>query len=450
MSAMTYEEALSELERAARRGMRLGLGRVRALCARLGDPQAGRPGILVAGTNGKGSVCAISDAILRAAGHRVLRLTKPHLTSYRERICVGGDPVSEDVFADLIARTAAAGTGLAASVGAPTHHELITAAGFLAAATFDVEAIVCEVGLGGRLDATNIYDGGVAVISTIGLDHQAQLGTTLEAIAVEKAAIIKPGNDVVTGCSGPALAEVRAAAERVGATVLALGEQLTVDAEGPGTDGPRRIAVATAAERWTDLTLTLVGDIQLTNAALAVGAATCLGRRGLAVPEAAVRAGVRDARWPGRLQLVGTAPPVLVDGGHNPHAIEAILPDLRRLAAGRPVTLCFGTMGDKDHRAMLGALAGLVPRHVVLTRAQSERAADPDALAAEWAEVVGVGEEPVLIEDVPRAVERARSLAGAEGLVIACGSIYVAGEALAALGQGLPPDPVPAAATAGR
>ena len=442
---MTYPQALAELERAARRGMRLGLERVRALCQELGDPQAGRPGLLVAGTNGKGSVCALSEAILRAAGHRTLLLTKPHLTSYRERIQVDGSPVSESEFAALIAHTAAAGRRMPAAVGPPTHHELLTAAGFLAAREFDVDGIVCEVGLGGRLDASNIYGGGVAVITTIGLDHQAQLGDTVEEIAAEKAAIIKPGDLVVTGCSDGPLAVVTAAARRQGAELLALGDRLVVTA---APQSPTRLTITSPAGRWADCAVGLAGSIQVVNAALAVGAVTGLARHGLEVSETAVRQGLRDARWPGRLQLVGSAPEVLVDGGHNPHAIEGVLPDLLRLRAGRPTVLCFGAMADKDHRAMLATLAGLKPLRAVFTRARSERAADPLMLAREWA---GVASAPAQVEaDVPGAIAAARQLAGPAGLVIACGSIYLAGEVLAALGEGLPQDPIPAAATAGR
>lgn len=450
---MTYPEALAELERAARRGVRLGLERVRALCLRLGDPQRGRPGILVAGTNGKGSVCAISEAILRAAGHRTLLLTKPHLISYRERIRTGGEPISEAEFAGLIADTAAAGRDLPLAVGPPTHHELITAAGFLAAARFDVDCIVCEVGLGGRLDATNVYQGGVAVVTTVGLDHQAVLGDTVEAIAHEKAAIIKPGDRVVTGCTGGPLRVVEAAAARQRAPLLVLGDQLRVGRAAPGPPGaPQRVSIATPDGRWDDCAVTLRGAIQVSNAALAVGAVTALAARGVRVREAAVRDGLRDARWPGRLQLVGAGPPVLVDGGHNPDAVRAILADLLGIAAGRPTVLCFGAMADKDHRAMLATLAQLRPRAAVLTRSQSERAADPRLLAAEWRELAGPagGAGAVVAAGVPGALARARDLAGPDGLVVACGSIYVAGEVLAALGEGLPPDPIPAAATAGR
>ncbi len=448
---MTYAEALEELERAARRGMRLGLRRVRALAAALGDPQASRPGLLVAGTNGKGSVCAIADAILRAAGHRVLCLTKPHLTSYRERICVDGQAVTEAAFAELIAETAAAGAALPAGIGPPTHHELITAAGFLAARTFGVDAIVCEVGLGGRLDATNIYDGGVAVITTIGLDHEAQLGSTPEAIAAEKAAIIKPGDRVVTGATGGALRVVRDAARRAGTNPLVLGETLRVQLREPARlEEPRRLTITTPWGRWADCPLGLAGDVQLANAALAVGAATALADRRIAVPDAAVRSGLGAARWPGRLQVVPTRPPVLVDGGHNPHAVAAVLPDLRRAATGRRAVLCFGAMVDKDHRTMLGLLAQLPLAGAVFTRAQTPRATDPAELAGEWAASARPVDRAEIAPDVPAALEQARRLAGPEGVVIACGSVYIAGEVLAALGEGLPPDPLPAAATAGR
>ncbi len=424
---MDYREALAALAASSRPGMRLGLDSTRALCRALGDPQDQLQGVLVAGTNGKGSVCALVAAIARASGLRVALLTKPHLTSYRERVQLGERPVSEEEFSKLALWTleAARRGGVDA-----THHELLTAMGFLAAREWGAEITVCEVGLGGRLDATNVWDGGVAVLVSVGLDHQAQLGNTVAKIAAEKAAIFKPGDLAISGAGGEALPVVRAAAARAGAELWQLGEQIDCAWEGAG------LRVRTPTRELAGLSLGVTGQVQGANAALAVAAADGLGRlRGAEIDEGAVRRGLEGARWPGRLEEVASSPTVLVDAAHNPAAVEAVLGELRATARGRRTVLLFGSMGDHDHLGMLEQLSSLPLVAAVFTRADAIRAVDPGVLAREWP----AGSE--CLEPVAAALSRARELAGPEGAVIALGSIYLVGEVLAELGLGLPPDP---------
>ncbi len=408
--------------------MRLGLITTQALLAETGNPQLGMPGALVAGTNGKGSVCALAAAMAQAGGHRVALLTKPHLTSYRERIRLGSELISESEFAKLADQVIEAAPRLGAA-GSPTHHELLTAMGFLAARQWQADLVICEVGLGGRLDASNAWDGGISVIVSVGLDHQKQLGRTLAEIAREKAAIIKPGNLALTGASGRPLAEVELAAARAPASLWRLGSEIEV------RDGPDGMSVATPMRAVGGLRLAAAGRFQRGNAGLAVAVADGLGQLGFPVADRDIRSALAEARWPGRLETVARSPQVVVDAAHNPAAVRAVLPELKRLAEGRRAVLLFGSMLDHDHATMLRVLRRLPVEVLVATRAASARAAAPADLLTEW------GAAGRRLEPVEAALQTARELAGAGGVVICLGSIYVVGEVMAALGIGVPPDP---------
>src|SRR5438132_4820499 len=218
VTSAAYRRAVAAIDAVAWRGVKPGLERTEALLAVLGMPQAGLRGVLVAGTNGKGSVCAIVDSVCRAAGVRTVLLTKPHLHSYCERIVRDGAAIDDDAFGDLIDDVGRAAADLPDELR-PTGFELLTAAGILAAARAGAEALVCEVGMGGRLDSTNVLDLGVAVVTNVALDHQEFLGATVTDIAREKAAIIKPGNRVITGAAGPALDVIRERAAEAGAAL---------------------------------------------------------------------------------------------------------------------------------------------------------------------------------------------------------------------------------------
>ncbi len=412
--------------------MRLGLGSTSQLLGLLGNPELGLPGVLVAGTNGKGSVCALVAEIAKQAGIRVALLTKPHLTSYRERIRLNGEPIDETTFVEIADLVSDSADRMAVGDGRPTHHELLTAMGFLAARRWRVELVVCEVGLGGRLDATNVWDGGIAVVTSVGLDHQAQLGDTVPEIAAEKAAIIKAGNLVVSGARGAARPAVESAASAADARIWQLGREITL---GAPADERSQFTVSTPTRVHRGLQLNLAGAFQIENAALAVAIADCLTELGFPVLEGAVRTGLAEGNWPGRLETLSSDPPVLIDAAHNPAAIDAALPEIRRRLAGRPGVLLFGAMEDHDYRGMLGLLAGVGFRSAVFTRVNSARAASTSELVAVWTDPSEVS------EPVAQALGRARSLAGREGLVVALGSIYLIGEVMSALGVGIRPDP---------
>ena len=220
---LTYDEALRALAARGRFGVRLGLGRTRALLRELGHPELTVRGALVAGTNGKGSVLALADAALRAAGYRVGSTPKPHLVTYRERICIDGRPIAADDFARLVGRVLGAADRIARRHGEPTEFELLTAVVFARFAEVRPDVALVEVGLGGRLDATHAWDGGVAVVTNVDLDHMDRLGDTIAKIAREKAAIIERGDLAVTGADGDGLAVVRRRARRLGVPLTEVG-----------------------------------------------------------------------------------------------------------------------------------------------------------------------------------------------------------------------------------
>src|SRR5712691_9978658 len=297
---MTYPEALAYISRIGRFGMKLGTERTRAILDRMGEPDRGLAGALIAGTNGKGSTGACLASILQAAGHAVGFMPKPHLVSYTERIQIDGMPITERDFAQTLEDLKPTLDAVADEMGPATEFEMLTAMA-LAYLAPRVDRLVCEVGLGGRLDATNALDLGVAVITNVDLDHQKYLGNTIEEIAREKAAIIKAGNRVITGCEGAALEIVEDYSRRADATIWRLGREIHVHSTSRGWDG-HTMAVSGPGFEHAGLELPLVGDYQPLNAALAVAAAHALGT----ADHAAISRGLSCTRWPGRLQVIAT------------------------------------------------------------------------------------------------------------------------------------------------
>jgi dihydrofolate synthase/folylpolyglutamate synthase len=390
--------------------VKLGLDRTRAILERAGNPQLGLRGALVAGTNGKGSTAAMLGSILRAAGHRVGTMPSPHLSSYTERIQMDGQPISEPEFAAALDWLRPRLEGIADELGPPTEFEILTTLA-LTYLSRHCDRLVIEVGMGGRLDSTNVLDLGIAVITNVALDHQRYLGDTIELIAAEKAGIIKPGNLVITGAGGIALEVVEAAAKRAGDEIWRLGRELILRSRWQGWRGSE-IDLDGPGFSERSLRVPLLGSYQAENAALAVAAAHALGQP----PR-----GLEDTIWPGRLEPVGEHPRVLLDGGHNPAALERLAADLPLLVEGRPLVVVFGMMADKDLPKSLAELRRMAPRQVVFTSADTPRAARPDDLSALWG-----GGETVL--PAMAAVRRGAELAGRDGLLLVCGSLYVVGE----------------------
>jgi dihydrofolate synthase/folylpolyglutamate synthase len=288
-----------------------------------------------------------------------------------------------------------------------------------------IDRLVCEVGLGGRLDATNALDLGVALITNVDYDHQKYLGDTIDQIAHEKAAIIKAGDHVITGCEGVALEIVEDHAERAGSTIWRLGREIVLESTSKGWDG-HRLAVTGPGFHYSDLSLPLVGDYQPANAALAVAAAEALGD----ATDDAVRRGLASTIWPGRLQLVAKRPRVILDGGHNPAAMTKSGAALRRLIGPERLVAVFAMLSERDPVQLLAALRTLDPVAAVFTEPGSAagHAIAADALAA------GFGDGGEAVKPALAALERAKELAGPDGNVLVCGSLYLVGEILAQTG----------------
>jgi dihydrofolate synthase/folylpolyglutamate synthase len=432
---------MARLEAAGRFGIVPGLERTRWLLDRLGNPHLGLSGVLIAGTNGKGSVAALLDSMARAAGRRTVLLAKPHLVRWGERIVLDGAPLNDGLFAALAGEVL--GVADQAPSGAhPTQFEVLTAMGFLAAARHRAEILVCEVGMGGRLDSTNVADLGGCVITNIALDHREWLGDSVEAIAAEKAGIVKAGDWVVTAATEPARSVIVDRSGAVGARVevLEAGRDWRCTGRGRGgveieldpafSEGRTAAVGAPPAEQPTRrppvYRSPLAGLVQVENLAVAATAAGMLG-----LPDEAIVTGAASVRWPGRLQWVDGTPPLLLDGAHNPAALAALVSEVAGpagLAGGRRVVALFGAMADKQLDEMLPHLPR-VADEVVFTGVGGGRAAS----AAQLVAMLGSG---TAVEAVEAGLAEARRRAGPSGLVLVCGSLALVGAVLAQLEPG--------------
>lgn len=418
MPAAPDVDPLPILARLESLGIKLGLERARAVLTALGEPQRRFPSVLIAGTNGKGSTSALLESMARAAGRKTGLYTSPHLEEVEERLRIGGRRIEPGRFGAILARiveVAERETG-----DPPTYFEAVTLAAFQWFAEEAVDLAVVEVGLGGRLDATNLCDPVLSVITPIGFDHQDYLGDTLAKIAREKAGILRPGTPAVVWIEDPEPAEaVRDAAREIGADLRFASEDVVIEEIEPlGWDG-QRVRLTTPVRSY-DLRLALLGDHQAKNLGLAVRAAEILQLDPDAVAE-----GAASCRWPGRLEAFALpgGRRVLLDAAHNPAGAEVLGRFLRRL--GQPVDLLFGVLADKDYTEMLGYVLPYTNR-VVLTTPASPRAKEPAEL------IPLLGDREAIVEPDPRrALDRALGLGGE--VLAACGSIYLIGEIRKAL-----------------
>jgi dihydrofolate synthase/folylpolyglutamate synthase len=430
---LTYADAVRELQARGRFGVSLGLERIDAILDELGRPERRLRGALVAGTNGKGSVVALAGSVLRAAGLRVGSMPKPHLVSYRERIAIDGEPLAPGRFAAAIARVLPAADRVGARLGAPTEFEVLTAAAYAELARAEPDLVLVEVGLGGRLDATNTLDPGVAVITNVAHDHERHLGRTLGAIGGEKAAIIKRGDLAVTGATGRGLAPILARSSALDVPLRRCGSRLPYRAtvRSSGWEG-LTVDLVTPDGRLPDVRIGLLGSHQAANAAVAIATLDALREAGaregspLSLAEADLRAGLAAARWPGRLELLVSAQHgrVLLDGAHNPAGAVALATALAELGL-RGFPLVLGAMRGKRVSGVLRALAPLRPRPV-FTAASEHGALPPEALLRAWRRIGGAGGS--VAGDTAEALRRAASDRRApDQPVVVAGSLYLVG-----------------------
>jgi dihydrofolate synthase/folylpolyglutamate synthase len=411
--------------------LRANLARMRELAERLGNPQRAVPVVHVAGTKGKGSTAAMIASMLKADGRRVGLFTSPHLHTFRERLRVDGEPLSNARFSRSLDRVWPHVSAMAegSDEGSPTTFEALTAMAFDLPASENVEVLVLEVGLGGRLDSTNVADAAVDVITSLSLDHTSILGETIEEIAAEKAGIVKSAVPVVIAPQVPeALAVLQARTHAMGARPLQIGQigQVGSDPGSGVTFDVRRsdltgqsISVRTPVQTH-NLQLPLLGAHQAENAAVAVAAAEAMG-----VGPAAIAAGIADVSWPGRFEVLDPGPPaVVVDGAHNPRSMAVLRTAIADYLPPGPRVLVFGCSGDKELAAMVDELRG-VAAHVVVCASRHPRALAPDRVARAFAEA-GVAISHAA--DVQRALAHARELCAGAGAVVVTGSLFVVAE----------------------
>ena len=409
---MTYAEAVAYIENFTWSKSRLGLERTRALLRALGDPQKRLRFIHVAGSNGKGSTCAMLERILRAAGYRTGLYISPYIQEFCERIQLAGESIPHDRLAAVTERVAAAADAMDDH---PSQFELVTAIGMAYFAEEGVDIVVLEVGMGGALDSTNVIDAPeAAVLTNIGLEHTEYLGDTLAAIAETKAGIVKPGCACVCYDGAPEAAGVirRVCAERgVPLTIADFAQLVPLESS---LDGQR------FAYRGAEYDLALLGRHQLCNAAVVLETVSVLRGRGWDIGGDAVREGLRDVRWPARLEVLGREPLFLLDGGHNPQCAEALAASLRELLPDGKAVFLMGVLADKDYPGIVDILAPLAAEFLCLTPV-SERALPAADLAAF---LTARGLTACAFDDIPAGVEAALD---AGGPVIAFGSLYLAG-----------------------
>lgn len=424
---MNYLEAWEFLDNLQFFKIKLGLESMTLFMERLGRPQAGLSCIHIAGTNGKGSVAATLLATLSQAGYTVGVYTSPHLTSVRERFRINGSFIGQEDFARHARRIIEVLGG-----DQITYFEFTTALAFLWFAEQQVDFVLLEVGMGGRLDATNIVTPLVSIITNVAMDHEAYLGTTLAEIAAEKAGIIKAGVPVVSGVTAPAAAAVvRRVAGAAQAPLYSLGVDFTMGREADGLVTYQGMASAYAA-----LSLGLRGGYQADNTALALAALELLGEKAGPVPAEVVRAALPKVRWPGRLEFLsaccwqGKERSVLLDGAHNPAGVEAL-----KIALGSDfhydrLIMVWASMGDKDFQGCVGRIAPICQR-MIFTRPESARSATPEQLLLA---LPGAAKEKGLAAaSVQEALALAYDLAGAKDLICVAGSLYLVGKARAIL-----------------
>jgi dihydrofolate synthase / folylpolyglutamate synthase len=446
---MSYETAVASMfalghELAQTPSHKFDLAHMRVLLAALDHPEKRFPSVLIAGTNGKGSTAATLASILSASGLKTGLYTSPHLIRINERIRVSGEEIGDDDFAGLHGEVNTVAERLVDRGELPWHpsfFEMMTAIAFVRFARESVDIAVLEVGMGGRLDATNVVEPLLSVITDISLDHQKFLGNTVGEIAREKVGIIRPGGVVVTLPQQPEANDV------IGNTILDLGAVgiSAVQYVPPVSPGSDEYLVASAEKNIYRYPLQvmgkeilvetpLVGRHQLRNVALAIAAAVQLSRQGFSgITSASIERGIRATTWPGRFQILAGptgGPEIVLDVAHNPAGAWALRSALSERYGDRPLIFVFGAMRDKAISEMTEILFPLAER-VIATRPENPRSASPEEIQCAGSRT---GAEIEAIAEVKPALERARAVARAGGVIVVTGSIYLVGEVMAALG----------------
>ena len=409
------------------------LDRTRALLAELGDPQKSLKCIHVAGSKGKGSVCEMLAGVLGGCGHAVGVYTSPHLVDVRERVRIGDQMISERLFAQLMSDCRAAAERIEPEHGPATYFELLTALALRFFADKAVDLAVIEVGLGGRLDSTNVIEPIVCALASIQLEHAQILGDSLDKIAREKAGIIKPGVPVISVPQAPEVLEVfRSVAAEVNAPLAVLGEDVeyTWRFEAAHDMGPHaRVSVSSPRSEFEHLPVPLPGEHQANNCGLALAVVDRLRALGYEASERGVAAGLGQTRRNGRMEMVLDRPRIMIDGAHNPESVAALMRGLGQVGSFDSIVAVFGCAEDKHIDDMLAELARGADK-VIFTRATGNpRAIDPRELQDRYAE--HAQKMVQVVEPLKDAINAAARAIGPSDLILVTGSFYLAGEAKA-------------------
>ena len=413
----TYQESIKYLFGLEKYGIKFGLSKTTNLLKTFGNPHKGKRYIHIAGTNGKGSAAAFIASILKETGLKVGLYSSPHLVRFTERFKINGEEISQNKTMELIEELRTAFS----PEEPPTFFEATTAMALIYFARENTDLSIMEVGMGGRLDATNVITPLVSGITNISMEHQDFLGNRLLDIAKEKAGIIKKGVDVVTAATQ--------------SSVIRVFETIARDRDAPLWRVGKEIRYRTTATgfhyrgpglRLRGLRLGLKGMMQTRNAALALGIIERLVEKGIAVSEEDIRKGLRNTAWPGRMHIVGTRPTILLDGGHNPAALRTLAHSIRNGFKYRRLILVIGVMADKEISRMLRAIIPLAD-YTIFTRPLYSRAAEPEILMKKALPFGKPGEIAPFLTD---ALTKAKEMADPRDLIVVCGSLFTVGEAL--------------------
>jgi dihydrofolate synthase/folylpolyglutamate synthase len=414
---MDYNSAIEYLFNLQKFGIKFGLSKTENLLSAFGNPHLGQNYIHIAGTNGKGSVATFMGSILQEAGYKVGLYVSPHLVRFTERFRINGTEISQEKAVELIKEL----QHVFDADEPPTFFEAVTAMSILYFSREKTDIAIMEVGMGGRLDATNVITPLVTGITNISMEHQEYLGNRLSQIAMEKAGVIKKGVDVVTAATQPQIIQQlkRVASER-GAPFWQVGRDVRYRSI------PSGLHFFGKRGNLKGLKLGLRGLHQSRNAALALGMMERIEAKGFPHSTDQIQKGLKKAQWPGRMQIIQENPMILLDGAHNVAAVKALARSIEKDFSYKKMILVIGVMADKDIAALLRAIVPISNR-VLYTRPVYQRAADPSLLMEKAAPLNKPGE---IVQTLTEALKRAKALAGPKDLIVVCGSLFTVGEAL--------------------